>query len=252
MPHPLPPAPGVRRRAPLARALLYALLAGGAIAGTSLRVLRPFAVPVLITALSAVSVTAIAAPWLGGSLVSSSPIRTVPAYVEAETRDKPAAGTIVITPRDNAIVAELQRGSGDTLTDWTATAATRRALDSTETAVATLAGNLIVESGFDVLAAADDLNVRFVLLKAQPTNPAVSAIASHTGLEQVGQTSNGVLWTVDNSIDATETHPGRNWMYLGVARLAFLIALGAAVPTSLPRRRLGDDELVLNTEEPDA
>ncbi|MEN9740381.1 MAG: hypothetical protein RLZ72_647 [Actinomycetota bacterium] len=232
--------------------LWFALLAGGAIAGTSLRVLRPFAVPVLITALSVASVTAIAAPWLGGSLVSSSPVRTVPAYVEAETRDKPAAGTIVITPRDNAIVAELQRGSGDTLTDWTATAATRRALDSAETAVATLAGNLIVESGFDVLAAADDLNVRFVLLKAPPTNPAVSAIASHTGLEQVGQTSNGVLWTVDNSVDATETHPGRNWLYLGVAGLAFLVALGAAVPTSLPRRRLGDDELVLNTEEPDA
>jgi len=35
MHHPLPPAPGVRRRAPLTHALLYALLAGGAAASSA-------------------------------------------------------------------------------------------------------------------------------------------------------------------------------------------------------------------------
>lgn len=232
--------------------LWFGLLAGLAIVITSVPVVRPFAVPAVLAALSFLSVSAIAAPFLGGVLVSSSPVRTVPAYVEAETMAKPGAGTLVITPRENAIVAELQRGSGSTLTDWTASAATRRELDATETAVATLAGNLIVESGFDVVAAATELNIRFVLLKAPPTNPAVSAIASHDGLNQVGQTANGVLWTVDGDIATTVKQGGRNVLYIALAGTSVLVAIIAAIPTSLPRRRIGEDELVLDAGEPDA
>lgn len=233
--------------------LWFALLAGVAVTGTSFKPIRAFAIPVLLGAFAFISLTAIAIPFTGGSLVTSSPVRTVPAYVEAETRSSPSAGTLVITPRDDAIVAELQRGRGATLTEWTATAATRTELSLTESDIAKLSGNLIVESGFDVVAAAQKLNVHFVLLKANPTSAAASAIASHDGLHQVGQTSTGVLWTVDGDTAATIEHPGRNYLYLVGVGLSGLVALIAAIPTSLPRRRVDeDDELVLNVGEPDA
>jgi hypothetical protein len=230
----------------------FALLAGLAVLATSATVIRAIAIPVIIVVIAAVSASAIAIPFVGGALVQSSAVRSVPAYVEAETRTHRDAGTLVITPRDNSIVAELQRGRGATLTEWTATASTRRAVDETETAVATLAGNLIVESGFDVVPAARDLNIRFVLLKAKPTNAAVSAIASHDGLTQVGQTDNGVLWIVDTTPSEESSHSGRNWLYVIGAFLAVLVAAVAAIPTSLPRRRIDEDELVLGTEEADA
>jgi hypothetical protein len=184
--------------------------------------------------------------------VQASPIRSVPAYVEAETRAHPEVGTLIITPRDDSLVAELQRGSGATLTEWTATAATRREVTNTEVAIARIAGNLIVESGFDIVPAASELNIRFVLLKADPTSPSVSTIASHTGLSQVGQTDTGVLWVVGGDPAASSAHPGRNVVYVVSAALAVLVALIAAIPTSLPRRRIGTDELVLSTGETDA
>lgn len=217
--------------------LWFALAAGLAIVATSIRIVRGVAVPVVVAGLAIASATSIVAPFIGATDVAASPVRSVPAYVEAETRTHPAAGTLVITPRDNAIVAELQRGSGATLTDWTATAATRTGVNEMERSVATLAGNLIVESGFDVIPAADDLNVRFVLLKASPTNPAVSAIASHSGLTQVGQTANGVLWIVDIDPRATIEHPGRDFLYLTLAAIVMTVAIIAAIPTTLPRRR---------------
>lgn len=217
--------------------LWFALSAGLAIAATSIPFVRGVAMPVVVAAVALASATTIAAPFIGTTLVAASPVRSVPAYVEAETRTHPAAGTLVITPRDSAIVAELQRGSGSTLVHWTATAATRTGVNPTERSVATLAGNLIVESGFDVIPAANDLNIRFVLLKASPTNPAVSAIASHPGLTQVGQTANGVLWIVDIEPRATLDHPGRDVAYLAIAGLVIAVAIIAAIPTTLPRRR---------------
>jgi hypothetical protein len=138
------------------------------------------------------------------------------------------------------------------LTQWTASAATRRDVDATEKSAATLAGNLIVESGFDVVGAATDLNIRFVLLAAPPTHPAVSAIASHSGLTQVGQTTGGVLWIVDMEPQSTLEHSGRNVLYVSIAALAIVVAVVAAIPTSLPRRRVSDDELVTETGENDA
>ena len=236
---------------PLLDPLWFALLAGLALVSTSIPVIRGFAVPVVLSALAVVSVSTIALPFIGGTLVAPSDVRSVPAYVEAETRTRPAAGTLVITPRDDAIVAELQRGRGATLLQWTASATARRDVNSTETKIATMAGNLIVESGFDVVTAATDLNIRFVLLKAPPTNPAVSTIASHGGLTQVGQTANGVLWIVDGNPAAEIAHPGRNLAYLALAGLAVLVAFIAAIPTSLPRRRIGEDELVLEAGESD-
>ncbi len=232
--------------------LWFALTVGIAVLATTNGLVRAIATPTVLAGFAMFSLSTIALPFVGATLVQASPIRSVPAYVEAETRTHPEAGTLIITPREDSLVAELQRGSGATLTEWTATAATRREVTSTEVAIATIAGNLIVESGFDIVPAASELNIRFVLLKADPTSPSVSAIASHTGLSQVGQTDAGVLWVVAGDPAPNSAHSGRNVVYVVGAALALLVALIAAIPTSLPRRRIGTDELVLSTGETDA
>lgn len=232
--------------------LWFALIMGIAVLASTSGIVRAIATPGVLAVFAAVCLSTIALPLIGGTPVQASPIRSVPAYVEAETRAHPEVGTLIITPRDDSLVAELQRGSGATLTEWTATAATRREVTNTEVAIARIAGNLIVESGFDIVPAASELNIRFVLLKADPTSPSVSTIASHTGLSQVGQTDTGVLWVVGGEPAASSAHPGRNVVYVVSAALAVLVALIAAIPTSLPRRRIGTDELVLSTGETDA
>jgi hypothetical protein len=170
-------------------------------------VLRLASVPV-VAAVAALSVVSIAAPFLGDTAATASRARTVPAYVEAETNSREGAGTLVISVVDDTVVAEVRRDSGTTLSDWTASAATRTALGGREDEIATLAGNLIVESGFDVVSAAKELNLAFILLDAEPSSPDVSAISSHPGLAQVGVTDLGILWTVIYSAgESGSTHP---------------------------------------------
>lgn len=207
-------------------------------------VLRVVSLPV-VAAVAALSVVSIAAPFLGDTSATASRARTVPAYVEAETNSREGAGTLVISIVDDAVVAEVRRDSGTTLSDWTASAATRTELGGREDEIATLAGNLIVESGFDVVSAAKELNLAFILLDAEPSSPEVSAISSHPGLAQVGVTDLGILWTViDSAGESGSTHP-RNVGYLVLAGLVGLVAFVLAIPTTLPRRRRIEDDLAV-------
>ena len=207
-------------------------------------VLRLASVPV-VAAVAALSVVSIAAPFLGDTAATASRARTVPAYVEAETNSREGAGTLVISIVDDTVVAEVRRDSGTTLSDWTASAATRTVLGGREDEIATLAGNLIVESGFDVVSAAKELNLAFILLDAEPSSPEVSAISSHPGLAQVGVTDLGILWTViDSAGESGSTHP-RNVGYLVLAGLVGLVTFVLAIPTTLPRRRRIEDDLAV-------
>ena len=207
-------------------------------------VLRLVSVPV-VAAVAALSVVSIAAPFLVDTAATASRARTVPAYVEAETNSREGAGTLVISIVDDTVVAEVRRDSGTTLSDWTASAATRTVLGGREDEIATLAGNLIVESGFDVVSAAKELNLAFILLDAEPSSPEVSAISSHPGLAQVGVTDLGILWTViDSAGESGSTHP-RNVGYLVLAGLVGLVTFVLAIPTTLPRRRRIEDDLAV-------
>jgi hypothetical protein len=138
-----------------------------------------------------------------------------------------------------------------TLVEWTAAAATRSKLAEHESAIADLAANLIVESGFDVAAAVSEAGIRFIVLEALPTAPEVSAIASHAGLTSVGVTDRGILWRVNDSIDTTPVDRSPDLVYRAILGLVGLIALIAAVPTSLPRRRPVIDDLAPVTGEVD-
>jgi hypothetical protein len=204
--------------------------------------LRTLSIPVM-AAVVALSVVSISTPLVGAPLASPSLTRTVPAYVEAETNSRQGAGTLVISVRDETVIAEVRRNAGTTLSDWTASVATRTELGANEPAVATLAGNLIVESGFDVVAAATALNIAFILLNDDPSSPTVSAISSHPGLARVGETDLGILWTVVGSTGGVTPESPRHATYLVVAGLVGLVTVIMAIPTSLPRRRRVEDDL---------
>ena len=138
------------------------------------------------------------------------------------------------------------------MVDWSAAAATRVTLGPNEYAIAEIAANLIVESGFDVSAAIAQNQIRFVLLEAKPTATEVSSIASHAGLTPVGATDRGILWRVNADDTPTVADRDTDVVYLAILGVVGLIALVAAVPTSLPRRRVvADDVMELAGEDDD-
>jgi len=236
---------------PLFDVVWFGLLTGAGITIASARIVSAVLAPTALTAIAIIGIVPLTSAFAGTSLVSPSTVRTLPAYVEAETAALPGGATLVLTPTPDGLRAELQRDSGVTLVDWSAAAATRVTLGPNEFAVAEIAANLIVESGFDVSAALAEQQIRFVLLEAKPTAAEVSTIASHSGLTSVGATDRGILWRVN--ADGAPTAPGRDHdiVYLGILGSVGLIALIAAVPTSLPRRRVVADDVIPLTEEDD-
>ena len=228
---------------PLYDVVWFALLTGAAITINAIRFAAGFLAPVAVAMIAAAGFVPLTAVATGMSLVTPATVRTLPAYVQAETTAHPGGATLILTPTADGIRAELQRDAGVTLVEWTAAAATRQTLAEHEGAIAELAANLIVESDFDVAAAVSEAGIRFLVLEALPTAPEVSAIASHPGLTSVGVTDRGILWRVNEPIDATPVNRSPDLAFRVILGLVGLVALIAAVPTSLPRRRPVLDDL---------
>lgn len=222
---------------PLYDVVWFALLAGAGITIASARIVSAVLAPTAVTAMALIGVMPLTSVFAGTALVAPSTVRTLPAYVEAETAVRPGGATLVLTPTSGGLRVELQRDAGVTLVDWSAAAATRTALGPNEFTIAEIAANLIVESGFDISAALAEQQIRFVLLRAKPTATEVSFIASHAGLTAVGATDRGILWRVVADNTPTSVNRNNDVVYLGILAIIGLIALVAAVPTSLPRRR---------------
>ncbi len=229
---------------PLFDVVWFVLLSGVAITVSSIRFAAGFLAPISVALIAAVSLVPLTAVATGLSRVAPADIRTLPAYVQAESTAHPGGATLILTPTAEGIRAELQRDAGVTLVDWTAAAATRQSLAENEGAMADLAANLIVESDFDVAAAVSEAGIKFVVLEALPTAPEVSAIASHAGLTEVGVTDRGVLWRVNEMVETTPVNRSPDLTYRVILGLVGLVALIAAMPTSLPRRRPVVDDLM--------
>lgn len=229
----------------------FGLIVGAAITISATRIGSSVLAPTSIIAFALVGVTPLTAGLAGTSLVNPTTIRTLPAYVEAETAVRPGGATLIVTPSPDGLRAELQRDSGVTLVDWTAAAATRIGPAENEPAVAEIAANLIVESGFDVVSALEKNDIRFVLLEAPPTATEVSSIASHSGLTSVGVTDRGILWRVTGDGAAAAIDRKTDTIYIAVLGAVLVVALVAAVPTTLPRRRPVADDVIPLTEEDD-
>jgi hypothetical protein len=236
---------------PLYDVVWFGLLSGAAITISAIRFAAGFLAPIAVAVIAAVGFVPLTAVATGMSLVSPSSVRTLPAYVQAETTVHPGGATLILTPTADGIRAELQRDAGVTLVEWTAAAATRRTLAEHESAIAELAANLIVESDFDVAAAVSEAGIRFLVLEAPPTAPEVSAIASHAGLTSVGVTDRGILWRVNEMIGASPVNRSPDLTFRVILGLIGLVTLIAAIPTSLPRRRPVMDDLAPVTGEGD-
>ena len=236
---------------PLYDVVWFGLLSGAAITISAIRFAAGFLAPIAVAVIAAVGFVPLTAVATGMSLVSPSSVRTLPAYVQAETTVHPGGATLILTPTADGIRAELQRDAGVTLVEWTAAAATRRTLAEHESAIAELAANLIVESDFDVAAAVAEAGIRFLVLEAPPTAPEVSAIASHAGLTSVGVTDRGILWRVNEMIGASPVNRSPDLTFRVILGLIGLVTLIAAIPTSLPRRRPVMDDLAPVTGEGD-
>ena len=236
---------------PLYDVVWFGLLAGTAITVCSLRSLAGFLAPLAVVVIAAVGIVPMTLIATDGGLVRPSTVRTLPAYVEAETAANPGEATLILTPTTEGLRAEIQRDAGVTLVDWTAAASTRTVPAMNEPAIADLVANLVVESGFDFETSFAKLGIRFILVEATPTAPEVSAIASHAGLTSVGVTDRGILWRVNTATDVAATNRAPDLVYRVILGLVGLVALIAAVPTSLPRRRVVVDDLIPLTEEDD-
>ena len=238
---------------PLFDVAWFVLLIGAAIALNSARAIGGVLAPVVLVAVGALSAFPAISIIGNQSNVHASLVRSLPAYIEAETGGNPGDGTLVISQTETGIIAGIERGSGTKLTDYAGTVTTRTTLAPNEQAIAGLAANLTADSGFDVMNAAKGLGVRFILLKAEETNSLVSVISSHPGITEVGETEYGVLWLVADAEHVSDANSSHDDGYRLLLLIVFGVALIAAVPTSLPRRRarLGDEVIDLSGEDED-
>lgn len=234
---------------PLLDVVWFALLCGSALAVTRLRKVSTVLGPLTVVVVGAFGVVPITSVMAGGAALAPTTVRTLPAYVEAETVIKPGGSTIVLRPTDAGLVVRVERDSGVSLLDWAGSASTRSSPTESERAAGTIAANLVVESDFDVVTATTELGVTFVLLEAPETAPEVSAISSHAGLVEVGMTDRGILWRVVPSPTTAVTDRDPDLMYRLISGAVFAVALVAAIPTSLPRRRRSDDALVIAEDD---
>lgn len=199
-----------------------------------------------------VVVPLVSASALGTSGVAGGSDRILPALVDAEAESRPDLGTLLIRPTgEGAIAAELQRGRGATLDDQSTLDLTATGFSESDDRIATLAGNLVSRSGYELAAELDALAIEFIVLEQSATDAAATvftrareALDGTPVLTPVGETPNGLLWrTVADSSSAAPTGPGNAATGYGLAVLAVqgvvvLLTVLLAVPTTRRRKRV--------------
>lgn len=221
-----------------------------ALAGIGRLVVAP---ALLVAAASAV----LAGPLLGATLfgtaeVSASTGNTLPAYVSAQAVTDPDLGTLVLTAQpDGALSAVLHRGDGTSLDSQSTLAATNRDATEEQLRIATLAGNLASQSGFDSIAEMQELQIGFVVSPAATDGTAQAvetrkrageALDGNAQLTAIGETDYGFLWRFAAlEPGSAPGGPGPLSTPLGVIvaiaqGLVLLMALLLAVPTGTRRR----------------
>ena len=212
-----------------------------------------------LAALAVVTVVILAIPTLGSfaqqtAAITSSTGRILPAVVEAESRDHPLVGTLVLSPVEGgSILSELQRGDGARLDDQSTVVATTTASSAADADLRTLAGNLASQSGLDFEKALGEFGIGFVLLQPAADDApdkavrqrAADALDSNAALSHVTNTDEGSsLWrVVSPTFAGATTGPGNTDTALGRSILigqgiVFGLTLLLGIPTSRRRRRV--------------
>jgi GT2 family glycosyltransferase len=214
---------------------------------------RSVVYPALLVAVTTLALAGplLAAPTSGDSAIQPSTGRMLPAFVSAEAATDPTLGTLVLTAQpDGSLGATLQRGEGTTLDAQSTLASTNPRPTDAQKRLATLAGNLASESGFDAPAEMQKLQIGFVLAPPATTDEGVQtrkrateALDGNASLTAIGETATGFLWRYS---DLKPGHapggPGPLGSPLGIIvtltqSIVLVAALLLAVPTGGRRRR---------------
>jgi len=226
---------------------------GGALvaldAGLAPRValVRTVAATLVFAAAVLLAVPSLTAFTRGTATIANGPASTLPAFVAAEGRENPDAGTIVLTPQaDAGVAAQVVWGASETIGGQTTLLSTRTEATAQDDELAELAADLVTPSSEDVVAQLAGLGVGFILLapSSEPETDAarttrlsaMTALGQRDSLVVVGDTAKGELWRVVDEIaprpreTASVSSLGR---WIGFGQLAvFGIALLLAVPTA--------------------
>jgi hypothetical protein len=214
---------------------------------------RAVVVPALLAAATALVLAGplLAAPISGESGIRASSGRMLPAFVSAEAATNPELGTLVLTAQqDGSLAAVLQRGEGTSLDSQSTLATTNVRPTEAQERIATLAGNLASESGFDTVAEMQELQIGFVLSPAATGDAAVAtrkrageALDGNPALTAIGETATGFLWRYGGLAEGDAPDgPGPLGSPLGIIvtltqSIVLVVTLLLAVPTGTRRRR---------------
>jgi hypothetical protein len=209
----------------------------------------------LVTIAIAATPAAIAMP-LGASSVRASDGRTLPAVVAANASSAPRTGTLRLTAQPNGgISAEVLRGSGATLSGQSTLSSTDRTLSADEASLATLAGNLASQSGFDPSAQLKSLGIDYVLLAPAAsaldddvtsaakatTLRATVALDADAALVPVGPTATGTLWSFERGTTdvppAAQIPPDAGGTWRTIVLIVQAVVIGLILLLSIPTRR---------------
>jgi hypothetical protein len=213
---------------------------------------RRAALPALVVGVAAIvaAVPLLTAAAAGTTSVQESSGRILPAFVNAETANRPGLGTLELTAQPSgAIAVDVHRGPGTTLDERSSLATTGTVPSAGALLLADLAGNISSRSGFDIAATLDDLQIGFVLVPPASVASAdairqriVEALDGNRLLTPIGQTSVGFLWQYEGLADGeAPSGPGPLgtqvglWIVIGWS-VVFGLTLLLAIPTQRRRR----------------
>ncbi len=210
-----------------------------------------------LAALAVATLVILAVPLLGSfalksAAIASSTGRVLPAVVEAESKDHPLVGTLVLSPVGDSLLSQLQRGDGERLDDQSTLVSTTTSSTSADAGLRTLAGNLASQSGLDFRSALGRYGIGFVLLQAPGAETdakavrqrAADALDANAALSHVTNTDGYSLWRVVQPDYAGATSgPANTGTALGRSILigqgvVFGLTLLLGIPTSRRRRRV--------------
>ena len=239
-------------------------LVGAAVVAVDAVAVGRAVVGVVVTLASVLAVAPLlVAPVVGTVAVTPTQGQLLPALVTAEAAAHPEISTLVLEPQtDGSLAAVIEHGAGTTLdaesTLWT----TRHGTDDTTRRLATLAGNLASQSGYDPRASLTSFRVEFVVVPPVGTTAADASAAAlrrrvsealdgTAALSPVGETAVGALWRVTGftpPVVATVTPARTSIAILAGQGLVILLTLLLAIPTG--RRRRVVTESALPGEDP--
>lgn len=209
------------------------------------RLARALAASLAVAGIVVAAVPALTAQVRDAAIVGRGEISTLPAFIAAEGAGSPGLGTIVLTPANGGLGAEIVWGGSATLGGQSTLVSARAELSDADRELAQVAADLASDSATDVVAQLTAHGIGFVLVAPAPADEtaqarttrlaAETALDGRDGLDVVGVTEKGELWRVsagvtpraDASAGAVATTRAA-WTAIGIV---FAVALLLSLPT---------------------